>query len=154
MTVVAGSAQIRSGSDEALAEMLPPGPGRETVKESCTTCHNLKIIVTARKNRAEWDQCINDMIQRGTALFPEEIEPISAYLVKAFGADVPAAVNVNTARREELQKVPNLNAEVVARIIEERSKSGGFEKAEDLRQALKMEKENFEKFAYLLKYSN
>ena len=94
------------------------------------------------------------MIQRGTALFPEEIEPISAYLAKAFSADTPASVNVNTAKREELEKVPNLNAEVVTRIIEERGKSGPFKKAEDLRQALKMEKENFEKFAYLLKYSN
>lgn len=150
----AAIAQVRSGKDESWSELLPPGQGRDMVRDSCVGCHDLKVVVVARKSRADWDKTINDMIERGTPIFPEEIEPMSVYLSKAFGSVVPAPLNVNTAKREELEKVPDLNQEVVTRIIELRGKSGPFKNAAELRQALGMEKENFEKIGYLLKYSD
>ena len=130
--------------DEGWSQLLPPGEGRQAVLDSCTTCHNLKVVVHARLTQVAWTKDVNDMIQRGAPLFPEEIEPITAYLSKAFGPDVPKLLNVNTATREELEKLP-LKAEAVSKILETRP----FKNSEELRRAIGMESE---KIQYLVKY--
>jgi hypothetical protein len=150
----AALAQGHKAKDEGWPELLPAGEGRQLVLDSCASCHNLKIVVHARMSRADWARSVNDMIQRGAPVFPEEIEPITAYLSKAFGTAVPKLVNVNTASRENLEKLPNLKPEMVARIVEARSKAGPFKNSEELRRALGMEKGDFEKILYLLKYSD
>ena len=121
--------------------------------ESCTGCHNLKSTVHERKNRAGWNKTVADMVQRGAQLFPEEIEPITAYLAKSFGPDVPKPVNVNTAGREELAKLPNVSSDTAARIVDAREKAGSFKSASELRDALG-KPADFEKYRYLLKYRN
>ena len=141
--------------DEGWSDLLPAGKDKDLVISSCTnSCHNLKVVVEGRKTRADWEKSVNDMIQRGAPIFPEETEPIISYLAKVFGPEVPHLVNVNAAGREELQKVPNLKPEIATRIVELRVKSGPFKNAEELRKALAMEKDDFEKIRYLLKYSN
>jgi DNA uptake protein ComE-like DNA-binding protein len=150
----AALAQGQKAKDEVWAELLPPGEGREPVLNSCASCHNLKTVVLTRKSRGDWVKSVNDMIQRGAPVFPEEIEPMTAYLSKAFGTAVPKPLNVNTASREDLEKLPNLKPDMAARILEARSKVGPFKKSEELRRALAMEKGDFEKILYLFKYSD
>jgi DNA uptake protein ComE-like DNA-binding protein len=140
--------------DEGWSDLLPPGEGRDLVLNTCNTCHNVKVVVQARKNREAWAKTVNDMIQRGSQLFPEEIDPITTYLSKCFGADIPKLVNVNTASRQEFEKLPNFKPEIVTRILEARAKAGGFRNREELRRGLGMEKSDFEKIQYLLEYSN
>ena len=139
---------------ESGTELLPPGQGRDLVLDSCTTCHNLRVVVQARLSREAWAKAVNDMIQRGAPVFPEEIEPMTDYLSKIFGPAVPKLVNVNTARREELERLPNMKPEMAARILEARGKAGAFKNGEDLRRALGMEKREFEIIVYLLKYGD
>lgn len=146
--------QRQKPKDEGWSEMLPPGEGREMVLDSCTSCHNLKITVHERKSRAGWAKSVNDMILRGAPIFAEEIEPITAYLAKAFGPDLPKPVNANTAGREELEKLPNFKAETVTRLLQARGKAGPFKNSEELRRALGMQEGDFEKIRYLLKYKN
>lgn len=148
------SGQGQKTKDEGWSDLLPPGDARALILDSCTSCHNLKVVVVARKSQADWAKSVNDMIQRGAPVFPEEIEPMTTYLSKAFGADVPKHVNVNTASRGELEKLPNLKAEIVARILEARSRSGPFKNSEEFRRALGMDKAEFEKILYLFKYSD
>jgi hypothetical protein len=145
-------AQSEKTKDEGWSDLLPPGDARQSVMDSCTSCHNLKVVVLARKNRAEWAKAINDMVQRGAQLFPEEIEPITNYLVKVCGPDVPKLVNVNTATREELAGLPNIKPDLVTQILDARGKAGPFKSADELRQALKLDPAGFEKIRYLLKY--
>ncbi len=147
-------AQDQKPKEEGWLELLPPGDGRELVLSSCISCHNLRVVVHARMSRADWTKSVHDMIQRGAPLFPEEIEPITTYLSKAFGPAIPKLVNVNTASREDLEKLPNLKPEIVTRILEARSRAGSFKNSQELRRALGMEKEDFEKILYLLKYGN
>ncbi len=138
----------QKAKDEGWSQLLPPGDGRQAVLESCTTCHNLKVVVEARLSRAAWTKDVNDMIQRGAPLFPEEIDPITTYLSKVFGPDVPKLVNVNTASREELEKLPGLKPDIVSKILEARP----FRNSEQLRRAVGAEKAEFEKVQYLVKY--
>jgi hypothetical protein len=148
------SMESQNAKDEGWSQLLPPGEGRELVITSCTTCHNAKVVVHARKLRDDWTKSVGDMIQRGAPIFPEEIDPITTYLAKAFGQNVPKLVNVNSAARTDLEALPGLNAEMVARILDARSKAGAIKNPEELRTALAMTKEEFEKIRYLLKYSN
>ena len=152
LALATAHAQSDKAKDEGWSDLLPPGDARQSVLESCSSCHNLKVVVLARKNRTEWGKAINDMVQRGAQLFPEEIEPITNYLVKVCGPDVPKLVNVNTATKEDLAAVPNLKPELAARILDARAKAGAFKSADDLRQALKLDPAEFEKVRYLLKY--
>lgn len=149
-----GQKTAQKSKDDGWAELLPPGDGRELVLSSCTSCHNLKSVVDTRKSRESWAKSVNDMIQRGAPVFPEEIEPMTAYLSRAFGAAVPKLINVNTASREDLEKLLNLKPEIVTRILTARGKAGSFKNPEDLRRNLGMEKEDFEKIMYLFKYSD
>ena len=132
---------------------MPPGEGRELVETDCLGCHNLTMIFQNRKTQAGWTKEINDMIQRGAAVFPEEIEPITVYLSKNFGPDVPPAINVNTASRAELEKLPGIQAAMIERILNARAKAGTFKNSEDLRRALGLDKDEFGKDFYLLKYN-
>jgi len=147
-------AQAPRIKDEGWSELLPPGEGRQLVADSCVGCHNLKVVVSGRKTRAEWAKSVNDMIQRGAQLFSDEIDPITTYLTKTFPPELARSVNVNTAMREDLEKLPNLKPEIAARILEARGKASSFKNSEELRQALGMEKADFEKFQYLLRYND
>jgi hypothetical protein len=145
-------AYAQKPKDEGWTDLLPAGTDRELVLNSCNSCHNMRVVVDARKSRPDWAKCVNDMIQRGAPLFPEEIDPIVGYLSKAFPPDLPKLVNVNTATKEDLAKLPNLSPEIATRVLDARTKAGPFKNAESLRQALGMEKPDFQRIASLLKY--
>ena|SRR5437763_7157092 len=149
-----GSAQSQKPENKGWDQLLPPGKGREIVLNSCTTCHGLKIVVHGRKSGADWQKAVNDMIQRGAPVFPEEIEPLDQYLAKAFAAEMPKPVNVNTAPRAELEKLPGMKPELAARLLEARGKVGPFKNAEELRRNVKFDDAEFEAVRYLLKYAD
>ena len=60
--------------------LLPPAPGRELVGAKCGTCHALAIVVGQRRDRAAWEQAIDQMIGRGADVSDAEYEAITAYL--------------------------------------------------------------------------
>jgi len=59
---------------------LPPGPGRELVGAKCGTCHTLAIVAGQRRDRAAWEQSIDQMIGRGAEISDAEYDQIAAYL--------------------------------------------------------------------------
>ena len=134
-------------------DLLPPGAGRESVTTTCVTCHGLKTVVIARKSQADWAKAINDMIQRGAPVFPDEIEPLVQYLSKSFPTTLPKPVNVNTATVAELEKIPGMKPEVAQQIVDARTKSGAFKNAADLQRAAGLDQADFASVRYLLKYS-
>ena len=140
----------QAAKDPSWSQFLPPGEGRDLVLDSCATCHDLKMVVEARKSRSEWSKNVDDMIQRGSPVFPEEIAPMKAYLAKNFGADVPKLVSVNAAGRDELTKLPGVTPEAAGRLVEARGKNGRFKTSEEVREALGMNAADFEKVCYLL----
>jgi DNA uptake protein ComE-like DNA-binding protein len=148
------TSQAQPAKDDEWTSLLPPGEGRELVVNSCTSCHNLKIVVVARKSSEDWAKSLGDMIERGAEVFPEEMKPLTSYLSNSFGTDVPPLLNVNAATRADLEKLPSLKPEIITRILEVRSKSGPFKDAEQFRQALGMDKPTSSKIMFLFKYSD
>jgi cytochrome c5 len=65
--------------------------GRKAVGQACTGCHEniLRVVDLHRKSEAEWRRTVYSMIGRGAQIFPEEIEPLTAFLTSIAGRDRP-----------------------------------------------------------------
>lgn len=69
-----------------VTSLLPEGEGKDLVATLCVQCHDLKVVVTQRKNLQGWRDSIYDMVSRGAMVFEDEMETISQYLAEAFGS--------------------------------------------------------------------
>lgn len=69
-------------SQQALIEQ-----GRATVPQVCIACHNgiMRMLEVTEKSREEWRDTVHSMIGRGAHVFPDEIEPLTEYLVANAG---------------------------------------------------------------------
>lgn len=66
--------------------------GREAFGQACVQCHGLNRTTIQRKTSAGWKKTVYSMISRGAPVFPDEIEPITSYLVATYGPDSPSPV--------------------------------------------------------------
>ena len=73
-----GLSVVASGQDNAeKAERL--------MNANCATCHDLRPIQTAAKNRAEWTTTISTMIEKGATLPKEEVPLLADHLTRSHG---------------------------------------------------------------------
>ena len=63
---------------------LPAGAEKPVVAEVCTACHELGRIVNGSYDQAGWHNVVNMMVNAGAALTPDQIEPVTSYLIKSF----------------------------------------------------------------------
>jgi mono/diheme cytochrome c family protein len=68
-----------------LQVSLPAGSGKDLVEARCVTCHDLTRVVSSRRQKADWDAVIANMVNRGATATPEERATIVAYLSTQFG---------------------------------------------------------------------
>ena len=61
--------------------------GRVAVGQACAPCHNniMRVIQLHKKSAEEWKNTVYSMIGRGAFIFPEEIEPLAAFLAANAG---------------------------------------------------------------------
>lgn len=64
---------------------LPAGAGKDLVEQHCVTCHDLTRVVASRRQKADWDGIVANMVNRGATASPEERQTIVAYLASQFG---------------------------------------------------------------------
>ena len=63
---------------------LPAGPEKAIVAEACTACHELGRIVYGSYDATGWHNVVNMMMNAGAALSPDQVEPLTDYLIKSF----------------------------------------------------------------------
>jgi len=120
------------GSLPVAAQDLPAGPGRETFKKVCTTCHDISSVVSMRNSRASWMNLVQSMKDLGAEASSGEIQEIVDYLTIHFGEETAAKkINVNKASAKELEPLGFLPKETEA-IVAHRSKNGNFKDADSL----------------------
>lgn len=68
----------------AMAQTQPPA----VLNKVCAACHPLETVTSQRRNRAQWQESIDQMVARGAKGTPEELTAILDYLVRNNG---PAA---------------------------------------------------------------
>ena len=64
---------------------VPDGPGKEILLNTCTMCHDLGRIKTARRSAEEWEETLNSMLNEGAPLSEEQFPVIHRYLSRHFG---------------------------------------------------------------------
>ena len=86
----------------ARAEDFPDGKGKEMVAASCTGCHTFASRVGAGYTPAGWRTVMRMMINHGVPIPPEQIQPMTAYLIENFpekpkprGAVIPGPARVS-----------------------------------------------------------
>ena len=63
---------------------VPDGPGKAILLNTCTMCHDLGRIKTARRSAEEWEETLNSMLNEGAPLSEAEFHTIHAYLSKNY----------------------------------------------------------------------
>lgn len=64
---------------------LPEGKGKEEVKNICSLCHGLSIVISQRLNKQEWTDIVERMIRWGAPIGEEQKILIVDYLSINFG---------------------------------------------------------------------
>lgn len=72
-------------------ESLVPGPGAELTQAKCAICHEIEHVVRSRQSRAEWEETMRRMVERGAPLAPGEIPVITDYLATYYNREGPSA---------------------------------------------------------------
>jgi DNA uptake protein ComE-like DNA-binding protein len=144
-------AQSRQQSREDFTEYLPPGDGKTLVATQCSSCHELKGTIQLRKTKQEWEALVIDMVARGAPLTIEEADAIVGYLSTVFSPSAPPLVDVNTAAKADLLKLPGMTPELADRLIAHRTAKGSLPSREAVRTVLRIDEAGFAKMKWYLK---
>ena len=79
----AGVGAFAQGRDLAL----PDGKDVGKVSQRCGICHGIAIVAQQRLDRSEWTRVVDQMIEFGAALTPDERRDIVDYLVSYLGPE-------------------------------------------------------------------
>lgn len=148
---VAADQQRRGREREDPSESLPPGEGKALVAKQCSGCHDMRGTVQLRKPREAWEAVVLDMVARGAPLMLEEVDPIIAYLSRAFGPDAPPLVDVNTAAQEDLLKLPGVTPPLADRLIAHRTANGPLSSRDEVRTVLGLDEGAFDKIRWYVR---
>jgi DNA uptake protein ComE-like DNA-binding protein len=148
---IAAAAQGQRPPREDFSEYLPPGEGKALVVAQCSTCHELKGTVQLRQSKQQWEAVVLDMAARGAALTVEEADQIIAYLGKVFDTSSPPLIDVNTATKDDLVKLPGLTPALAERLIAHRTAKGPFASREAVRALLGFDEPSFARMKWYLK---
>jgi cytochrome c5 len=81
LLALAAPALVSAQSNEAATQ------GSEIVGRACQGCHGniVRMLRVEHRSAAQWRNTIFSMIGRGAHIFPDEIEPLVAYLAASHG---------------------------------------------------------------------
>src|ERR1700686_2257753 len=69
---------------------LPEGDGKAIATEFCQTCHKLTNLTKAHKDRDDWHDTIQLMMDRGATIPQDKVDTLVEYLAKNFGPKAAA----------------------------------------------------------------
>ena len=66
--------------------VLPPGGAKALVDKTCGTgCHSVEVVTSQRKNAADWNAVVQNMVARGAQASDADVKAIVEYLGKTLG---------------------------------------------------------------------
>jgi hypothetical protein len=121
---------------------FPDGDGKSYVTALCQTCHSLKNVVLQRQDASGWRGILSQMNSNGASLEQEDIDIMVPYLAKNFGPDqasIDIPMDLNTAKPEQIARLPLITAADAGKIVSAREKSP-LKSVADLKKILPEEK--------------
>jgi hypothetical protein len=90
LSVSAAQAQSFTPREET-PEQFPAGPNRDEAFDTCTACHNFKLVAQQGMNRRQWNESIDLMIAKHGMPAPDEKDrnAVLDYLEAAFPQRAP-----------------------------------------------------------------
>ncbi|MEP7209857.1 MAG: cytochrome c [Alphaproteobacteria bacterium] len=76
----------KSAAPPPATSSQPPGEGLDIMQRICTPCHSIDFVTATGRDRASWNDTVQEMVNRGASATPEEIDEIVAYLATNFPA--------------------------------------------------------------------
>ncbi|HVT46722.1 MAG TPA: helix-hairpin-helix domain-containing protein [Vicinamibacterales bacterium] len=110
------SAAVRqSGSDDAN------DPATQAFKRVCSNCHTPDRIISGRRDRDQWNEVIDKMIQNGAKGSDDDFDLVLEYLERHYGR-----VNVNHDVADDLSLVLSIPDDQAKAIVTYRQQHGPF----------------------------
>lgn len=75
------------GMARAQDYLLPDGPGKTVVTGACESCHGIETVSKHKRSPKQWDDVVQQMIQRGVAVSDEQKQLMLVYLKTHYGQD-------------------------------------------------------------------
>ena len=113
---------------------MPDGPGKDTMVNACSQCHEPERAAALRQDRDHWEATIDGMIAQGAQVDDDQFKAILEYLSKAFPPVPPKSINLNTATAADMEKALGLVPAESAAIIQYREANGKFTSIDDLKK--------------------
>ena len=100
LTVIAWSAPvfILAQTTATLNEGLPAGAMQQKATTACLECHEARIILQQRLNKAAWAKDVDKMMKWGAVMDASDRDPLIDYLSVNFSPDKPAYIAPHTSR--------------------------------------------------------
>jgi len=129
--VLAVVAWLATTSAAATRQQTPP-PSQAPVKPAddqaaglfvrmCNECHDAGRISSTRRTRADWEDQIGQMIEKGAKGTDKEFETVTGYLLRTFGK-----VYINSAQADEIMAVLTVSQKDADAIVAYRVANGKF----------------------------
>jgi competence ComEA-like helix-hairpin-helix protein len=117
------------------------------LQEACTACHGLNRLETT-KNRGEWQETVERMVNSGADVKPEEMKGLVGFLVRYYGDNI----NINTATAQQLQDEMDMTPAEAEAIIKARSENGNFKSYADIQKIKGLDPKRFDPIKDRFKY--
>jgi competence protein ComEA len=132
-TILLALAGLAIAADQMEIKLLPEGEGKAVAVKSCLECHGAATFRKARKSQDEWNEAVDEMVDRGAKVEESQMGALVAYLVKNFG--VGAKVQINSAPLEEIKVVLAFTVPEAQAVVEYRENHGPFKEWRDVAKA-------------------
>jgi len=86
-----------AGTQSSPTEQLPTGAAKEKAEAACQTCHEARIIVQQRLDKAAWTKEVDKMIKWGAEVDPKDRDTLIDYFTANFSPDQSAYVAPRSA---------------------------------------------------------
>jgi competence protein ComEA len=110
---------------------LPDGPGKETVLQACTVCHDESRFAAKRLSPDGWNELMISMQANGLQISDDDYNTVLNYLSTYLTAPSPK-INVNKANADDLKKALDLTDKEAAAIVKYRTDHGDFKDWHDV----------------------
>jgi competence ComEA-like helix-hairpin-helix protein len=128
VTIFATAAPSGQGTGQPPAgKAEDPAAGLFT--RMCNECHDADRIVSPRRTKADWEDILSKMIDKGAAGSEKEFETVFEYLLRTYGV-----ADINRAPADEIAAVLTLTAKDAEAIVAFRKANGAFKDLEALKK--------------------
>lgn len=102
------ASQVRSRLQKTaklnFAAPLPDGPMAAKASTACTECHEARIILQQRLNKAAWEKEVDKMMKWGAVVEASDRDALIEYLSANFGPDQPPSEAPRTSTEKAVGK--------------------------------------------------